>query len=150
LPVSLKGKRRAGLRQGVVKHRFCAAEENRDRRKLAERACYPAGIAAFGKICRDALGKKRHIAMRHHREMPAIPRKKWLTAARLSPNKDKRHLYGYSNQARRRHGLTRLKRKAAMQCIARAQARAEAAKKDKGRCKSIAQRAGVSRSANKK
>jgi hypothetical protein len=126
LPVSLKGKRRAGLRQGAVKHRFCAAEENRDRREFAVRACYSAGIAAFGKICRDALGKKRHIAVSPCREIPVIPRKNWLRAARLSPNKDKRHLCDRSNQAHRRHGLTRLKGKAAMQCIASAQAGAGA------------------------
>jgi hypothetical protein len=75
LPVRLKGKRRAGLRQGVVKHRFCAAEENRDRREFAVGAYCPAVFAAFGKICRDALGKKRHLATHHGREIPAIPRK---------------------------------------------------------------------------
>src|SRR3954465_8068145 len=38
LPVSLKGKRRAGLRQDVVRHRFWAERENRDRREFALRA----------------------------------------------------------------------------------------------------------------
>jgi len=80
LPVSLKGKRRAGLRQRVVKHRFCAEEENRDRREFAVCDYCPAGIAAFGKICRDALGKKRHMGLPLRREIPAIPRKKLVQA----------------------------------------------------------------------
>jgi hypothetical protein len=63
LPVSLKGKRRAGLRQDVVRHRFGAEWENRDRREFAVRAYGPAVFAAFGKICRDVLGKKRHMGM---------------------------------------------------------------------------------------
>jgi len=83
LPVSLKGKRRAGLRQGVVKHRFCAEEENRDRREFAGCAYCPAGIAASGKICRDALGKKRHTALPRCREMPVIPRKKLAHAGTI-------------------------------------------------------------------
>jgi len=85
LPVSLKGKPRAGSRQGLVNHRFCAAWENHDRRKFAASAWYPAAIAAFGKICRDALGKKRHTAMALCREMPAIPRKKLVHGGTLKP-----------------------------------------------------------------
>jgi hypothetical protein len=98
LPVSLKGKRHAGLRQGPVKHRFCVNWENRDRREFAVYAWRPAAIAASGKICRDALGKKRHVAQAIALKCQPFRGKNWFTAARSNPNKDERYLCDHSNQ----------------------------------------------------
>jgi hypothetical protein len=84
LPVSLKGKPRAGSRQGSVKHRFCEEAENRDRREFSRWLSCPAAIAASGKICRDALGKNLHSRPIGRMETPAIPQKKLVHAGTVN------------------------------------------------------------------
>jgi hypothetical protein len=81
-------KHRAGLRKGLVKHRFSSASENHARREMPQARAQSAKIAGCGKSCRVNPAKASTFRKNAHEKIAQLLAKFWFTPAQAKVNKD--------------------------------------------------------------